>query len=191
MDGKIIIIQGHLASGKSTFARHLSAEINVPYLIKDTFKSAICASVQFDNREESSRFSAVTFNAMTYVTERIIETGGPLIIEGNFVPAGVKKVDEAGIIKALLKKHSCTPLTYKFVGDPLVLYKRFTEREKSPDRGRANLMYSEVKRDDFIKWRRNLDGFYVGGDVVIVDTTDFGDVDFAKHVETARKFLRV
>jgi predicted kinase len=91
MNKKIIIIEGYLASGKSTFAIRLSRAINVPYLVKDTFKSALCTNVPLNSREESSRFSVVTFNAMMYVTERLIETGYPVIIEGNFVPAGIKK----------------------------------------------------------------------------------------------------
>ncbi len=45
MSGKIIIIEGYLASGKSTFARKLSKETGVPCFIKDTFKS-LCAKAQ-------------------------------------------------------------------------------------------------------------------------------------------------
>ena len=86
MNRKIIVITGYLASGKSTFARLLSSELNIPCFIKDTFKSAICASIDVNNRGESSRFSAVTFDAMIYVAERLIETGVPAVIEGNFVP---------------------------------------------------------------------------------------------------------
>jgi len=105
MNKKIIIIAGYLASGKSTFAVRLSKVINVPYLVKDTFKIALCKSIKINGREESSRFSVVTFNAMMYVTERLIETGFPVIIEGNFVPAGIKKVDEAATITGSTYKH--------------------------------------------------------------------------------------
>ena len=91
MNRKIIVITGYLASGKSTFARLLSSELNIPCFIKDTFKSALCASIDVNSREVSSRFSAVTFNAMIYVTERLIQTGVPVAIEGNFVPIGIKK----------------------------------------------------------------------------------------------------
>ena len=52
MNKKIIIIAGYLASGKSTFALRLSKEINVPYFVKDTLKSAICTSIPITNRED-------------------------------------------------------------------------------------------------------------------------------------------
>ena len=96
MTKKAIVICGYLASGKSTFALRLARELNVPYLIKDTFKSAICRDLPIEDRSASSRFSAATFNAMLYVAERLMEAGAPVILEGNFVPAGVKPVDEAG-----------------------------------------------------------------------------------------------
>ena len=189
MSRKIIIVEGYLASGKSTFAHRLSKELGVPYLIKDTFKAALCASVPITDRAEGSRFSAVTFDAMMYVTERLMETGYPIIIEGNFVPAGVKKTDEAGVIKTLIGKYDYQPLAYKFMGDTRVLHKRFVEREKSPDRGQANIMFSEVLYEDFDIWCRNLDAFNVGGKIIGIDATDFSKVDFESHIEAARMFM--
>jgi hypothetical protein len=120
----------------------------------------------------------------------MLETGAPLIIEGNFAPAGVKKTDEAGVIKSLIDKYNCEPLTYKFTGDTRVLHKRFTEREKNTERGRANIMYMEIAFDAFDELCRNLDGFDIGGETVMIDTTDFEKVDFERHIETARKFLK-
>lgn len=186
---KIIIIEGYLASGKSTFAAKLSKEINVPYLIKDTFKSAICRSVSIASREESSRFSAVTFDAMIYVVERFMETGLPVIIEGNFVPEGVKKVDEASVIKDLICKYGYESLTYKFKGDTNILHKRFIRRENSPERGQANLMFSEMPYIEFDRTCRNFDGFSVGGKITEVDTTDFEKVDFGALIELAKAFI--
>ena len=189
MKRKIIIIGGYLASGKSIFAVRLSKAINVPYLVKDTFKIALCKSIEINAREESSRFSAVTFDAMMYVAERLIETGFPVIIEGNFTPAGIKKVDEAGTIKALIDKYGCHSLTYKFTGDTNVLHKRFIEREKTPERGHVNTMFYEPGFDDFDKWRHNLDAFDIGGEIIGIDTTDFMKVDFEGHMVSARLFM--
>jgi predicted kinase len=187
--GKIIIIQGYLASGKSTFARRLSKELNVPCLVKDNFKSAIFDSVNA-SQSESSRFSVMTFAGMMYVTERLLETGKPVIIEGNFVPPGVKPVDECGVIKALISKYQCEPLTFKFTGDTRVLHRRFVEREKTPERGKANAGAGEPPTlEEFITYCQNLEAFNVGGEVVAVDTSDFDRVDFTRLIEAARLFL--
>ena len=189
MTRKIIVITGYLASGKSTFARLLSSELNIPCFIKDTLKSALCASIDVKNRAESSSFSTVTFDALIYVAERLIETGVPAAIEGNFVPNGIKKTDEAGVIKALLEKYSCQSLTFKFIGDTKILHKRFVERDILPERGQANTMGYEPSFDEFSLWCHNLDNFDVGGEIVTVDTTDFEAVDFKQNLKLAQEFL--
>jgi len=186
---KLIIITGHLAAGKSTFARLLSSELAIPCLVKDDFKSALCAGVEPSGRADSSRFSAITFDAMLYVAERLIETDHPLIIEGNFVPHGVKETDEAGAIKALLEKYRCPSLTFKFVGDTGILHGRFIERDKTPGRGRANVLGYEPSFDEFDLVCRQLGGFDLGEDCVTVDGTDFGRLDFRPHIEAAQDFI--
>ena len=189
MSGKIIIITGYLAAGKSTFARRLSETVSVPCIIKDTFKIALCESVSTVSREETSRFSAVTFDGIIYVTERLLETGQSIIIEGNFVPAGIKNKDEAGTIKALIDKYNCQSLTYKFVGDTRILHERFVEREKLPERGQVNKFHDDVLYDVFDKWCSNLDAFNVGGKTIQIDTTNFEKVDFNSYIKTACDFF--
>lgn len=190
MNKKIIVIEGYLASGKSTFAFQLSKAVGVPYLIKDTLKTALCENILIESRAESSRFSAVTFSAIMYLTERLFETGYPIIIEGNFVPFGIKAVDEAGIIKALVDKYGYEALTYKFMGDTRVLYERFIEREKTPERGQANKMGFVPSHNDFDKWCHNLDSFNIGGKVIKVDTTDFLAVDYDSLIKNADMFIK-
>ncbi|MDR2569278.1 MAG: hypothetical protein LBD23_03130, partial [Oscillospiraceae bacterium] len=140
--------------------------------------------------EESRRFSAVTFDGMMYIAERFMETGYPIILEGNFVPGGIKKTDEAGTIKKLIDKYTCHPLTYKFVGDTRILHKRYIERDKLPERGQVNAMHGGIPHYDFDRFCRNLDAFDVGGETVEVDTTDFEKVDFNRHIETAQVFMQ-
>lgn len=189
MNRKIIVIAGYLASGKSSFALRLSKETGVPYLIKDTFKSALCEHIVIENGRESSRFSAAAFDGMVYVAERMFEAGYPLIIEGNFVPAGVKSVNEEGVLRQLIDRYGYTALTYQFMGDTRVLYRRFVEREKTPERGEANIRKEAVIYEEFEQWCHNLDAFHLDGDTIKVDTTSFATVDFEGLLESARRFL--
>jgi len=190
MKPHIIVITGYLAAGKSTFARQLSNVLHVPCIIKDTFKSELSASIEITNREESSRFSAVTFDAMMYVVERLIETGGSIIIEGNFVPYGIKKTDEAGVIKALADKYDCRLLTYKFVGNTRILYERFIKRDILPERGQANMMFYKPSYNEFDIWCHDLDEFSIGGKTIEIDTSYFNSIDFGQYIEMARNFLK-
>lgn len=171
MNKKIIVIEGYLATGKSTFALQLSKSLNIPYLIKDTFKIALCKNVSVTSRTERSVFSTVTFDGMMYVAERMLETSIPIILEGNFVPAGVKKINEADAIKRLIDRYNYTSLDFKFMGDTRVLHQRFLEREKSSERGEVNKIGMDVPYDTFNQWCRNLDDFDIGGETVRVNTT--------------------
>ena len=189
MNKKIIIIEGYLASGKSTFALELSQALRIPYLIKDTMKNTMCRNVTIENRAESSRYSVVTFDAMMYVVERLFECGLPVIIEGNFAPTGQKEVDEQGMINELVRKYGYSVLEYKFRGDTRVLHHRFIDREKTEERGNANKLGFDVQFEDFDRWCHNLDAFEVDGDIVEVDTTDFSKVDFEHLVDVAKEFF--
>lgn len=191
MNRKIIVIEGYLASGKSSFALRLSKETGVPYLIKDTFKIALCEHIAIENEKESSRFSVAAFDGMMYVVERMFEAGYPIIIEGNFVPAGVKSVNEEGVLRQLIDKYGYTALTYQFMGDTQVLYQRFVEREKTPERGEANIRRDTVTHEKFEQWCHNLDAFHLEGDTIKVDTTSFVAVDFEGLLESAKRFLAV
>lgn len=189
MNRKIIVVEGYLAAGKSTFALQLSKSLNIPYLIKDTFKMALCKNISITSRAESSAFSAVTFDGMMYVAERMLETSTPIIIEGNFVPAGVKKVDEAGEIKRLIDQYNYTSLDFKFIGDTRVLHQRFLKRENAAERGEVNKLGIDVPYDTFGQWCRNLDGFDIGGETVRVDTTNFSNVNFNTYINLAKEFM--
>ena len=190
MNKSIIIVQGYLAAGKLTFALTLARELGIPYFVKDTFKTAICQSITIDSREVISCFSAVTFDAMMYAAERLMEAGMPFIIEGNFLPAGIKKTDEAGVIRSLIERYGCRSLTFKFAGVIKVLYERFVAREGSPERGKANTMFTTPTIAEFETFCRNMDGFDIGGEVVEIDTTDFEKVDFKKYIKAAQTFIK-
>jgi len=124
--------------------------------------SALCFGISVADRSESSRYSAMTFDGMMYATERLIKVGFPVIIEA---------------------------LTFKCKGDTRVLYERFVERAKTPERGDANVLHGAVSYADFKLWCENLATFTVGGERIEIDTTNFDVVDFHKHICFARRFV--
>ncbi len=189
MQSKLIVITGYLASGKSTFASTLSERLRVPCFIKDRMKIALCESLGPISKAESSRFSAVTFDGMLYAAGQLLAVGQPAILEGNFVPAGLKKTDEAGEIRELAGRFGAETLTFFFRGDTRALHPRYLAREQTPERGEVNKMGREVPFEEFDRLCHNLDPFSIGGETVMVDTTDFTRVDFAALCEKAARFL--
>jgi len=66
---------------------------------------------------------------------------------------------------------------------------RFNAREDTPERGQANQVFAKLTYEECEKLLPPLGEFTVGGKVIKVDTTDFGKVDFERHIETARSFF--
>lgn len=190
MPGKLIVIQGYLASGKSTFARLLCQRLQIPCLVKDDCKMAVCKHVEVEDRQQSSRFSTVAFDAMLWAAACVCGVGGSLILEGNFMPTGRKPVDEMGEIAALARRCGCQVLTFCFTGDTAVLHRRFLAREQTPERGAANRVMEQPDQKTFDGWCRRMDGFFVGGQTVRVDTTDFAAVDLEALAQRAVAFVR-
>ena len=118
-----------------------------------------------------------------------MKAGQPFILENN-----VEYSSEHGI-KKLLEQHQYSALTITLTGDYKVIYRRFLERESSPDRHRGHVVndcYPEKKESDlktpnaktvsyenFARGieQRGFDVFCVDGRQIKVDTTDFSKVN--------------
>jgi hypothetical protein len=70
-----------------------------------------------------------------------------------------------------------------------ILYKRYIEREKSFERGDANRDFEEIPYDKFNTDCRNLKPFNIGGEVIIIDTSDYESVDFMSYIEKTQIFI--
>ena len=97
---------------------------------------------------------------------------------------------ESRIMEKILEKYSYTAITVTLTGNYLEIYRRFVERNNSPDRHRGHVVndgYPEknpggpvcpVPYEDFVKGitDRGMDRFAANGPHITVDTTDFEKV---------------
>jgi len=179
---KMIIITGCLAAGKTTFAKKLSAELNIPLFSKDLIKVALSEYITIANREESSRLSKATVSVMINIAESLMLVNKPFILEANFRQYEGERIGE------LLKKYNYSSLTYLFVGDPKILGKRFVERESTDERHNANKLFEKIDDLDlFDKWFEEYRNFNVGDKIITVDATYFEKVDFDLLINAALK----
>ena len=118
----LIIITGDLAAGKSTLAQGLSAELNIPCLIKDTLKEIACDAIGYETREENRALSIAAVNSMIYVFNQTAEVGGDLILEANF------RNEEILAIKEIADEYDYNVVLIALTGDINLLYQRFLDR---------------------------------------------------------------
>jgi len=80
----LMIILGCPASGKTTLARRLAAELTVPILSKDDIKEALFDVLGFADREGSRRLSDASFAAQLRMAQTQLDAGLSCLLEGNW-----------------------------------------------------------------------------------------------------------
>lgn len=184
-----ILVTGIPAAGKSTMAKAISERLKLPVISKDTIKELLFDNVGFQSRAEKVKLGIASMEIMYYVAGQLMKAGQPFILENNF-----EYSSEHGI-KNLLEKFQYSALTITLTGDYKVIYKRFLNRESSPDRHRGHVVndcYPEKKEnnlktlqtktisyENFVRGieQRGFDAFCVDGSQIKVDTTDFSKIN--------------
>lgn len=184
-----ILMAGMPASGKSTMAKAIAEKWKLPVISKDSIKEFLFDNIGFQSRTEKVNLGIASMEIMYYIAEQLMKAGQPFILENNF-----ENSSECGI-KTLLKKYQYSALTITLTGDYKEIYRRFHERDISPDRHRGHVVNDcfpekkehspeEIKAASIsyeayvnsVK-QRGFDDFFVGNKQIKVDTTDFSKID--------------
>jgi predicted kinase len=184
MKNKIILVGGYCATGKSTFSRKLSQELNIPFFNKDIIKETLGDGFGSESGEVYKKGSAVTFMLMLHIAERFLQAGQTCILESNFKPS------ETGQIKILLEKYNAECLTFIFKADLDVVFDRYIERDKSVERHWVHLSGENISKEAFKTGhiKAGLSEAAIG-ETICVDATSFDQVNYNELFNTAEKFI--
>lgn len=192
-----ILITGIPATGKSTLAKYLSEELQIPMISKDQIKELLFDEVGFESRNEKVKLGVASMEIMYYVASQSMRCHQPIILENNF-----ESVSEEGI-QTLLKEYGYKAITIRLTGDYRTLYERFLLRNCSSDRHPGHVVNDyyprEVKEEDHtaityeqyleMVTKRGMDTFSVEGPYLILDTTDFNAIDKVQVIQQVRKMI--
>ena len=187
MDNKnIIIITGELATGKTSYGKRISDVLKIPFFSKDEIKEVLFDSFNDTNLdyEAKRKIGANSYAVFYYIIEEQMKVGLPIIAESNFVKESVP------IIKNLLNKYDYKSITIRFEGDLKTLHKRFLKREYSSERHMglvANGVFDDFK--NFEKTSIKSKDFKIDDNEILVNTTDFLNVDFDDIIESIKKYM--
>ncbi len=183
-----ILVTGIPAAGKSTTAARLSEYFRLPVISKDKIKELMYDEIGFRSREEKVKLGIASMNIMYDMAEQLMKNNQPFILENNF-----EKMSKAPLLE-ILEKYWYTAITVTLTGNYPEIYKRFVERNNSPDRHRGHIVndsYPEktpnspvkpIPYENFVNGiiNRGMDSFVANGPHIVVDTTDFNKL----HMET-------
>jgi len=182
----LIIVSGPPASGKTTVAEKIAAEMGWPLIYKDAIKERLYDHVRCENNEHALALEPVSYAMMYYIAECMVRAATPLILESNFKPRF-----ETETLHSLQEKYGFRVLQIYCTGDEDVLLQRFEDRAKSEDRHpvhddqqnledlRANLENGEYGMMD------------LGGVTLTVDLTDFEAIDYGELFTRIRESVGI
>ncbi len=133
-----MIILGSPASGKTTLARRLSADLSLPCLCKDDIKEALFDDLGTGDRDWSRRLSGASFAALTRLAHTQLATGNSCIVEGNW------REPHAAALRSLPEACGARMAQICCRAEPREIVRRFTSRTRHAGHLDAELAHGEL-----------------------------------------------
>ena len=173
--GRLVIIGGAPATGKTTLALALGTSLGLPVLTKDDIKEALAEPFATGDREWSRKLGLAAYSVLFAVAERILGARHGLILETNF------RSDISDTPLRALARSAPTAVIVCRVSSAL-RRARFEERAA---RGRHRVHIDSAVLEE---WNEDDSEFLIdiGAPRLIVDTTD----GYAPDVERIVAFAR-
>lgn len=179
----LLIVNGHPATGKTTFARRLSEALGVPLYAKDDFKELLHDTFGAEDREASRRLGRAAYSLFQHSARTLLASEQSLVLESNFDVGG-----SGPWIKELEERHSPVTVQVFLYAQSDVIVRRYSERSEQ----RHAAHFDDVAVEEL---RRRLRDPYkpldIRGVTLQFDTTDFGRFDTDDVVEQIMALLPV
>lgn len=181
----MIIVSGAPAAGKTTLSKDLAQRFNLPVINKDEIKELLFNTIGVRDEEWGLKLGGASFELTYLFAEKLLQTGKPFIVEGNF--------DNRYSTKAFLDIRKRIP--YKVVQlycycETYILYERFINRNNSGGRHIGHIR----PVGSFEEYSKNINNrefkLNIENSITIdIDTTDFNKVDLEAIYKTVEKSL--
>lgn len=181
----MIIVSGAPAAGKTTLSKDLAERFNLPVINKDEIKELLFDTIGIRDEEWGLKLGGASFDLTYLFAEKLLQTGKPFIVEGNF--------DNRYSTKSFLdirKRHPYKVIQLYCYCEADILYERFIDRNNSGERHIGHIRPIE----SFEEYNKNINNrefkLNIENSITIdIDTTDFNTVDFEEIYKIVEKSL--
>lgn len=180
----IIIVTGRPAAGKSTLAKWLSRELQLPLVSKDSIREELFERLGWKNRQWARDLGKASIDMMFYFARAELEVGHSIIMDNYFYPP-------VSNLRFQTLKEQCHAESIQIVcaSDRETLFRRFKTRADSGTRhpGHGD---QDVLKELYANLASNSSQVLeIGGSVIEVDTTDFAKIDYQEILKQAKSLL--
>ena len=168
----LVVVSGQPGSGKTTLGRQLAADLRLPFVNKDGIKEQLYYTLGWGGKEWSQKLGRATYAVLYYVIETQLAAGRSVLAESNFDPPTAREE-----LRRLQERYDCRFVEVHCVAGPEVLWQRFQERDLRGERHPGHVderRYKDVEN----RLRFGAQEPLGLGEVVTVDASDFGHVDY-------------
>ena len=179
----IILVTGPPASGKSFVAGVLADRLGLALVEKDAIKETLFDTLGTGDGDWSQQLGGATFALIFWALEVHLKARHRVIVEANFAAD-----DARPAFQALHERHPLKPLELHCTAAHDVLLARYAARADARHPGHVDLQRAPAVAAALAAGRYGPVRLS-GGDVVVIDTTSFDDLDADALVKTARDHL--
>ncbi len=177
----LIILTGLPGTGKTILAQKIGKDLCVATLGRDySIKESMFDTLGFGaDREWSKKLGRASYDVLFKVLDGVMLGGQPVIVESNFTMQAQPSFVE------LIQRHGYKSLLVNIITDDNTRKQRLIDRVK---RGERHPGHSEVFTGGIMP-NDPTENLQLPGNTVEIDTTSFGETEYATFREQIRAYL--
>ncbi len=175
----LIVVTGAPGTGKTTLGLRIAKDLDLPFVYKDGVKERLFDSLGWSDREWSKKLSTAAYQVLFYFAEALLSAGRSLVIEANFHP-----VRDTPFFIRLKEGSGCRIIQILCYAEGGILLQRFEQRGLSRRRhpGHMDEVTIHELTPELLKiYQQPLE---LGGQLIRVDTSNFGRIDYPNLIST-------